>query len=77
MTQMLPQSTKDKLLVKVEMELERIYPNILEKSPNFLKNGKTDIVLYRAKELNKMVKGLTTKHLTGLLSKMKNTPVWS
>ena len=78
LTQTLPQTRKDKYLEKVEKELERIFPNKLEKNDAFLKTTTTkDIVIFRSRRFNKLVKGLTTKHLTGLLSQMKRTPVWS
>jgi len=74
LTQGLPQTRKDLLLEKVERELERVYPDRLEKDEKF---PYKDVVIFRSRQLNKMVKGLTTKHLTGLLSQMKCTPVWS
>jgi hypothetical protein len=69
---------KEKLLTAIEKQLERIYPNTLETNTLFFAfTGAKDIVIYRANVLNKMVKGLTTKHLTGLLSSTKKASVWS
>jgi hypothetical protein len=68
-----PPSRKDLLIETVERELERIYPNTLEKD---LKMKITDVVIFRSRKLSKLVKGLTTKHLTGLISQMKRAPVY-